>query len=150
MKTLLLAGFLAVQTLAAPAMPGAKTTTTNYVAQKNLIDLYGDIKNVSWYPAIDNMIKAVFYVGDDAISVFFQQNGEYIATTHYCDLDELPTRLRIALANKFGDTPIQSCFELESPNEHAWYFETKTEKGKKKVWKVTEGGRIEGVDVAQS
>ena len=148
MKTLILAGILAVQALTAAAVPGRQTITPNHVSQKNLMELYGDLKNVKWYAAKDNMHKAVFSVLDDTISVFFDQNGDYIATTQNCGLNELPTRLRIAVTNKFGDTPIQSCFELESNEEHAWFFETTTAKGKRKVWKVTEGGRIEGVDIA--
>lgn len=144
MKTILMTALLTA-TLFTFANPAPTAKHFHFKANENLKRMYGQLQNVSWQPARNNMTKAVFLVGEDSISVFFDEAGEYLATTHPIDMDDMPLRLRLAIQQKFGDCKLVPGFELESHIEHAWYFETQTPQGKRQWWKGADNGSMETV-----
>lgn len=146
MKTIMLAGALALATLAAHANPTPAAKVVNYRASQNLATLFGNVKELSWQPARNNMLRANFTLDGDAYAVFFDAQGEFLAASRQINRSDLPLRLRLALEQKFKQASITESFELTTDSDHAWYFRTEQE-GKSKVWKAYENGRIEEVDL---
>lgn len=146
MKTLLLAGTLALATLAAHATPTPAAKVVSYRASQNLATLFGKVDDLSWVPARNNMLRANFTLDGEAHSVFFNADGDFLAVTRPIQRNELPLRLRLALDQKFKQATIAESFELTTDSDHAWYFRTIAE-GKTQVWKAYENGRIEEVDL---
>jgi hypothetical protein len=143
MKTRLLTGAFALASLFAYADPTPASGIRNFRAAENLKALFGNVRNVDWQPAMNSMIKARFTSFDEEISVFFNAEGEFVATTREVKTSDLPMRLRLAMEEKFGNTPIEQLLELTSENDNSWYFQTTDKKGRKKVWRGFENGRIE-------
>ncbi|MCU0396252.1 MAG: hypothetical protein MUF29_10100 [Chitinophagaceae bacterium] len=143
MKRHLLTGALALASLLTYADPTPASGIRNFRASENLKALFGNVRNVDWQPAMNSMIKASFTSYEEEISVFFNAEGEYVATTRAVTTSELPMRLRLAMEQKFGSTPIEQLFELTSEKDNSWYFQTTDKKGRKRVWRGFENGRIE-------
>ena len=148
MKTLLLTGALALSTLFTQADPTPTNSTAQYRATANLQSMFGNVRNVNWQPAINNMLRASFSSFGENISVFFDASGEYLATTREVTVVSVPMPLRLAIEEKFeGQVPAQ-VFELISEQDQGWFFKTTNAKGTAQVWKGYENGRIEAFMVA--
>jgi hypothetical protein len=148
MKTLLLTGALALSTLFTQADPTRINSAAQYRANSNLQSMFGNVRNVNWQPAINNMLRASFNSYGENISVFFDASGEYLATTRELTVLSVPMPLRLAIEEKFeGQVPAQ-VFELISDQDQGWFFKANNAKGKAQVWKGYENGRIEAYMLA--
>jgi hypothetical protein len=147
MKTLILTGVIAIGSLVAQADPAPKFNTLTTRAAETLKALYSKAQNVTWRPTFNSMVRATFDMYGETYYAFFNDKGEYVATTQDVDLQDFPLKLRMAIDKKMDGQPISSTFELNSDEEHAWYFESRNKKGKMQIWKGFESGRIEEVYV---
>jgi hypothetical protein len=143
MKTLILAGALAITSLATQASPTPKATNMiSYRATQNLYALYGQLDNVEWRKSINNMIRADFEADETSYAIFFTADGEFLAETKKVTRTDLPLALRKTTDQKFKEVNLIESLELTSSDEHVWFFKTESE-GKTTIWKGQQTGNIE-------
>ena len=140
MKTIFLSAFSAI-TLFAAASGTKEKSVASYQADRSFFAEFGQVDGVKWSNAMNNMTKADFVLDDEAICAYFDQNGDFVASTKAVDFNELPKSLRTAIHNKVPGANILSVFELNSKTERAWFVETELN-NEKKVWKGTGLGSL--------
>jgi len=143
MKTLILAGALAISSLATQASPTPKATNMiSYHATQNLYTLYVQLENVAWPKSIIKMIWADFTADEVSYAICFTADGDFLAETKKVTRTDLPIALRKTTDQKFKDVILIESLELTSSEEHLWFFKTESE-GKTKIWKGQLTGSLE-------
>jgi hypothetical protein len=142
MKSLMLSAAIALSSFAATASDTKGSKILSYRANENLFLQFGEVENVQWRPALNNMVRADFNVNDESVTAFFASDGEFIASTKNITRNQLPVRLRKEFDKKVGDAEITKMFELNSAVEHCYFVETIVE-GKVKIWKGTDYGSMQ-------
>ena len=140
MKTTLLALLLSVSIIAAASGTREKSVTNVRMLQ-NFTAQYGNIDNVVWRSAMNNMVKAEFELEEEKICAYFDESGNYVAQTREITLSELPKKLQIALEEKAPGAEVVSLFEMVNDSEKAWFIETKS-MNEKKLWKGNTFGKL--------
>jgi hypothetical protein len=146
MKTLFVSGALFLVTLTASADPAPVRNLATYRANQALKANFGEVENVDWKLAMGNMVRADFDQEGASYSLFFNAEGDLLATTRKLAENEMPFALRKAIAAKFGKGTTQEAFELQNDEGQAWFFRA-VHKGKTSVWKGYDNGRIEAFDL---
>jgi hypothetical protein len=143
MKKFFLSASFAALTLIAVANP-PKTKSGElytYPASQTLQLLYGEVENLKWSKSKDDLLRADFFIDGEAFSSFFDQKGNFVATTSNKNMEELPAMVRKGIKGKLEGKEIGSIIHYSSDSENAYFVECQ-EKGKKKVFKVTSNGSI--------
>jgi hypothetical protein len=141
MKALLLSGLLAASTLAVSAKAPRKGQVLSYRAHQNLQSLFGNVKDLSWSEAKNNMIRADFTAGDESVTTFFDEQGEVVATTRTLTRDQLPFRLRLDLDQRYAGAKVINMIELSSQTELAYFIEIE-KNGKREMLKGYDYGKL--------
>ena len=140
MKSILLTSLLAV-TLFASASGTKEKNVANYRITQSFNAEFGQVKNVKWSSAMNNMIKADFEIDDEPVSAYFDENGVYVASTKIITLEELPKKLQASIKEKIAGANIDQVFEMTSTGEKSYFVET-TSNNEKKVWKGDSFGKL--------
>lgn len=133
MKSFFLSAFLAI-TLLASASGTKEKKVASYRLSQNFQAEFGSIENVKWSSAMNNMTKADFVMDDEKLCAYFDENGNYVASTKSITFDELPKKLKIAMQDKLPGAKIETVFEMSSPTEKSWFIET-IQNNERKIWK---------------
>lgn len=144
MKTFFVAAIMALSTLSATADSKKANKKVNITVIKAFETEFGDVQNVSWTTASQNMLRATFTKDDEKISAFFNQSGEYVATTIDRSPSELPAKLKTAINNKIKDAVIIEALEFID-NEEVAYFVKVNHNGVEKLYKGTSLGLLQEV-----
>jgi uncharacterized protein YozE (UPF0346 family) len=138
MKTILLSASLALCLLAGASGTKEKTVTT-YRTIQNFTAEFGQVDNVKWSNAMNNMTKAEFVLDDEPVCAYFDVNGDFVAETRNVTFDELPKAIRSSINNKFPGAKILNLFEMTSRQEKTWFIET-VYNNERKIWKSNSFG----------
>jgi hypothetical protein len=144
MKTLLLAAITALTSLSASANNKTAQKKVNITVVKAFESEFGEVQDVSWSNAAQNMLRANFTKDDEKISAFFNQAGEYIATTIERKASDLPAKLKAAINQKIKDCVIIEALEFIDDDEEA-YFVKVYNNGTEKLYKGTALGLVQEV-----
>jgi hypothetical protein len=121
--------------------PATKKQGT-YKARENFQLEFGSVPNVSWQEGKQSMQMANFTIDNQVVTVFFDKEGELVATTVSMTKSQLPLKLRAALDQQLADIAIDEIFSLESPQENCYYISAD---GGKKVYQGYANGQLREV-----
>jgi type II secretory pathway component GspD/PulD (secretin) len=141
MKRFFLAAAFGLAGIATFAAPTSRYIT--YRAKESFAQQFGAVKNVTWTDARNHMVKAEFELDEQKVTAFFNEYGEYLATSITVNKTQLPFRLRLAMDNELKGAPIDELIQVESANENAYYF-----KANQKVYKAYGTGEIQQVSMS--
>ena len=140
MKPLILSALLAIS-----LMSFASGTKEKNVASYRLIynfnAEFGQVDNVKWSSAMNDMTRADFILDDEPVCAYFDEQGDFVAATKTITFKDLPKKLQAAVLEKVPGATIETVFEMSSPEEKTWFIETNVN-NEKKVWKGTNFGAI--------
>ncbi|HMP93838.1 MAG TPA: hypothetical protein PKD90_13240 [Phnomibacter sp.] len=139
MKKLFLALAIGCSSLAALAAP--TETKVTYRAQQGLMRDFGNIENVTWSSAKNDLLRATFEVDGQTVSAFYSADGQHIGTTVVYQRSELPLRLRMAIDRQLADYTLDEILEYQSESDNAYYLRA-TKNGESKIFKGTANGTL--------
>lgn len=140
MKSIILSALLAVSLMASASGTKEKTVVT-YRLSHNFNAEFGQVENVKWSSAMNDMTRADFVLDDEPVCAYFNEAGEFVAATKTITFKDLPKKLQNRILEKVPGATIETVFEMSSPEEKSWYIET-NQNNEKKVWKGTSFGMI--------
>jgi hypothetical protein len=127
MKTIILAACVAVTTLAATAAPKKQAVVVTLKSQKAFEAEFGNVANVSWSSARNNMLRATFKEDEETVHAFFSNAGEYVCSTVARSANELPKKLLANIAAKYPAHQVLEAFVLRTPEGESIYVKIQTE-----------------------
>lgn len=144
MKKLVLTTCVAVVSLLAFAKPPKKDNSKGlytYAANQSLKTMYGKVDNLTWSQTKNHMLRANFTQEGEALSVFFDENGNYVATTSEISIEQVPSAARKAIKSKSEGNEVLGLVQYSSDTEMAYFLEL-NEGGKHAIYKVSGRGVI--------
>ena len=141
MRRFFLAAAFGLASVASLAAPTSRYIT--YKAKESFAQQFGAVKNVTWTDARNNMVKAEFQLEDQKVTAFFNEYGDYLATSITVTKNQLPLRIRLAMDNELKGASIDELIQVESANENAYYF-----KANQKIYKAFGTGEIQQVTMS--
>ncbi|TAD90359.1 MAG: hypothetical protein EAY75_04515 [Bacteroidetes bacterium] len=121
MKNFILAGLVAFSTLAATAAPKKQGVAVSLKSLKAFESEFGNVANVGWSNALNNMLCASFWQDNEMVKAYFTQNGEYVGSTVRLTTDDVPRKLRNNIAAKYPGYTIVEAFELRTTENISTY-----------------------------
>lgn len=144
MKKIIIASLVALSTLTAMAAPKKGAVTVNYKSIQSFEAEFGNVANVAWSCARNNMLRASFVQDEETVSAFFSPNGEYVGSTVTLTADDLPKKLRNNIAARYPGYNLIEAFELRTAEGVSFY--TKLQKdGSSVLLKGNAGGYFTAV-----
>jgi hypothetical protein len=131
MKTILLASVLAIASLTATAKSNNSSKKVSFSTLQSFQLQFGEVKSVAWSEAPEHMMKATFNSDGETVTAFFNEEGDFIATTVNRSIDELPLKLRTSINNAAKDAQIVEIVELQGDTDHAFYVKVRSGAGEK-------------------
>jgi hypothetical protein len=141
MKTILLSALLAISLTAGASGKKDEKQVVTYRTSQNFLNEFGQVDNVKWSTAMNNMTKADFLLEDEPVTAYFDENGEFVASTKAITFEELPRALRSSINNKLPGAQILTVFEMSSRQEKSWFIET-IFNNERKLWKGNSFGTV--------
>jgi hypothetical protein len=145
MKTIFIAAALALTTMSVSANKTSAKDRVSVKATSSFQNEFGRVDNVTWSPAANNMLRATFTQNDETVNAFFDQKGEYVATTIALTKDQLPSKLRAAISKQIKDGVVTEALEMQSDDEIAYYVKVYAD-GSEKLYKGSSTGTLAKVD----
>lgn len=140
MKTILLSASL-VFSLLAGASGTKEKNAASYRAIQSFKTEFGQVEDVKWSSAMNNMTKADFILDDEPVTAFFDEAGEFVASTRAVAFETLPKALRTSFNAKMPGAKILTLFEVSSQQERVWFLQTQYN-NEVKVWKGSAQGNL--------
>jgi len=125
-----------------------KKNVATYRTNQSLVAEFGDVDNLKWSAASNNLTRADFTVDDQAITAFFDDAGEYVASTRVLTLNDLPKKLKSTVTKKLVGENITNILYMTAKEESSYFIETQTD-GVRKVWKGQEFGDLKPYKTAK-
>ncbi|MEJ7828221.1 MAG: hypothetical protein WKF91_08505 [Segetibacter sp.] len=125
MKKLFFAALIAVSVSA-----NAFAQDVNQIDEKaveNFESAYGGASNVEWISK-ENFTKASFVQNEQKVEVFYNLDGDYIATTTQIKLDHVPTFVKRIVAKNYSDYTVKEAFKFQADDEAAYFISAENEK----------------------
>jgi hypothetical protein len=142
MKTILFAAALALTTLnSAFANKDSNKKKLTVVALNSFENEFGKVADVEWSTTSSNLLRASFKQDDESVSAFFDQAGNYVATTINRSAESLPAKLRAAISKKEKDGIITEAIEFNNDMEQSYFIKVYAN-GKEKLYKGSSLGQI--------
>lgn len=145
MKTIILAAAIALTSFTASANTETAQKKVNLKVIIAFEKEFGQVDNITWSTASKNMMRASFTQNDEKVNAFFDESGEYVASTIERTKEELPAKLRAAISKKEKDGIITEAIELQGDDEQAYYVKVYVN-GVEKVYKGSSWGMIQLVN----
>ena len=144
MKTIILAAAIALTSFTASANKETAQKKVTIKVTNAFEREFGNVPDVNWSTASENMLRASFTQNDEKVSAFFNEYGEYVASTIARTEKELPAKLRAAINKKEKDGIITEAIEYMG-DEEAYYVKVYVN-GTEKVYKGSSLGEIQLVN----
>lgn len=141
MKKIILSAALAFSSIFAIASGTKEKSIASYRTVQNLAKEFGDVENLKWSSASNNMTRADFTVDDQKISAFFDEAGEYVASTKILTVNNLPKKILTSLNKKLEGATITSVIHMTTAEDSSYFIESELN-GVKKVWKGYSSGMV--------
>lgn len=101
----------------------------NQIDEKAVADFesaFSGASNVEW-TSKNNFTKASFIQNDRKVEVFYNHDGDFIATTRQIKMDEVPTFAKRAFAKKYSNYTVKEAFKFQADDEEAYYIAAENE-----------------------
>jgi hypothetical protein len=125
MKKLLLAALMAVSVSVSAFAQDANEVDGK--ALQNFESAYGGASDVEWISK-ENFTKASFIQNEHQVEVFYNLDGEYVATTTQIKADQLPTFVKKTIAKNYSDYSILEAFRFQADDETSYFVSAENEK----------------------
>lgn len=135
MKKLIIAALIAVSVSASAFAQDVNQIDEKTVA--NFESAFAGASNVEWISK-ENFTKASFIQNEQKVEVFYNLDGEFMATTTQIKMDEVPTFAKRTFAKNYSYYTIKEAFKFEADDETAYYIAAENEK-ENMVLKVNRG-----------
>lgn len=106
-------------------------------AVQNFESSFGGASKVEW-TSKDNFTKASFLQDEQKVEVFYNPEGDLIATTKQVKMEELPTFVKRTFTKKYSDYIIKDAFKLKAEDETNYFVSAENNK-ESLVLKVAQG-----------
>jgi hypothetical protein len=134
MKKLLFAALIAVSISTGSF---AQDATDNYKALNNFEASFTGANNVGW-TLKDNLTVASFVQDESNVKVFYNSEGDFVATTKEVTLEDLPIYAKRIIAKKYSGFIVKEAFKFKADNETDYFIAVENEQ-ENVVLKVHEG-----------
>lgn len=135
MKKLIIAALMAVSVSASAFAQNENQIDERAV--ENFQATFSGASNVEW-TSKENFTKASFIQNEQKVEVFYNPEGDYIASTSQIRLDELPSFVKRTFAKKYSDYTVKEAFKFKAEDENDYFISAENEK-ENLVLKVKEG-----------
>ncbi len=125
MKKLIIAALIAVA-----VSTSAFATDKNQIDEKaveNFESAYGGASDVEWVSK-ENFTKASFIQNEQKVEVFYNLDGDFIATTTQIKMDYVPTFVKRIVAKSYSDYTVKEAFKFQADDETAYFISAENEK----------------------
>ena len=125
MKKLFFAAIIAVSVSAS-----AFAQDVNQIDERAVADFesaFAGASNVEWISK-EHFTKASFHQNDQKVEVFYNLDGELIATTTQIKMDKVPTFVKRIIAKSYSDYTVKEAFKFEADDENAYFISAENEK----------------------
>jgi hypothetical protein len=139
MKTVILSAAVALFSLSASASGSKEKSNVSFRCIQNFEREFGYIEDVKWSNSMNYMSRAEFVQDDEKVTAYFDETGEYVASTCTMKFDQLPKMLRNRITDKLPTANVTTVFKVTTGSNVSYYFETEKD-GEKKLYKGTEYG----------
>ena len=146
MKKIFIAAALALTVISSVNASGVSSANKNvtYKMNESFNREFAYAENVNWTEASNNMMRASFTIDGEKTNAFFNDQGEYLASTVELSQDKLPSKFKAAIEKKYGAVAITEALELQGTDESA-YFVRATINGAEKLLKGYSNGFVKEV-----
>ncbi|GEO12235.1 hypothetical protein [Segetibacter aerophilus] len=83
--------------------------------------------NVEW-SSKNNFTIASFIQNDRKVEVYYNIDGDFVATTHQVKMDDVPTFAKRTFAKSYKDYVVKEAFKFQGYDEVAYYISVENEK----------------------
>ena len=98
---------------------------------------YGGASNVEWISK-ENFTVASFIQNEHKVEVFYTADGDFVATTSYVGMEELPSFAKKSVIKKYADYTVTEAFKFKADGETSYFISVENEK-ENVVLKVKDG-----------
>ncbi len=109
----------------------------NQKAIDNFESLFSGASNVAWV-AKEKLTIASFVQDQSKVEVFYNPDGDLIATTKEVKMDDLPTFAKRIISKKYSDYTVKEVFLFKADEETNYFISIENEK-ESLVLKVNQG-----------
>lgn len=135
MKKLILAALIAVS-----VSGSAFAHNENQVDQRavgNFEATFSGASNVEW-TSKENFTKASFIQDEQKVEVFYNPEGDFIATTRQIKMEDIPAFVKRIFAKKYSGYTVKEAFKFIAEDETSYFIAAENEK-ESIVLKVKDG-----------
>jgi hypothetical protein len=94
---------------------------------ENFESAYGGASNVEWISK-ENFTKASFVQNEQKVEVFYNLDGEHIATTTQIKVEQLPAFVKKTLAKNHTAYDVTEAFKFDADGSTSYFIATENEK----------------------
>ena len=144
MKTIILAAALALTSVSVNADNHSANKKVSVSVTNAFVKEFGSVEEVTWSNAANHMLRASFIQDDEKVNAFFNENGEFMASTIELAPEKLPSKLKAAINKKVKDAVITEAVQLQGDDQA--YFVKVYVNGVEKVYKGSSLGALQLVN----
>jgi hypothetical protein len=96
-------------------------------AVENFESSFGGASNVEWISK-ENFTKASFIQNEQKVEVFYNLDGDFIATTTQIKMDKVPAFVKRTVAKNYSDYTVKEAFKFEANDVTAYFLAVENEK----------------------
>lgn len=148
MKKIFIAAALAFTVISSVNASGVSATNkkVTYRMNESFNQEFAGAENVTWSTASNNMMRANFTNEGENVNAFFNEAGEFVASTTVLAKDQIPAKLKAAIAKKFDSPVVIEAIELQSAEDHAYFVKVNCN-GTDKLLKGYTNGLVSEVSI---
>lgn len=134
---------------------GAQESGVSYFVENNFVSRYQSATNVKW-TVCNQFQKASFVLDGVKMEAFYDNSGNYIATSQYVDSSRLPAISRVRLEKEFKNYQVDEVvrYDLDGTSQHesgtfasprnynTLYFASLKNNNEKMILKITPDGEM--------
>jgi len=133
--------FIAATLIAALTTSAIASPRTDAKALKHLTSQFKDATNISW-KTTDNYTKATFNWNSQVIEVFYNNDGEHIATGRHISEDALPLNALKVINDKYKDYKPSEAIEMDNVESGTDYYVSLVKDQEKVILQVSPSGSV--------
>lgn len=125
MKKLILAALIAI--FISGSAFAQDENQIDHKAVENFEATFSGASNVEW-TSKENFTKASFMQNEQKVEVFYNPNGDFIASTSQVAMEEVPTFVKRIFAKKYSDYTVKEAFKFRAQDETDYFISAENEK----------------------
>lgn len=133
--------FIAITLMAALSTSAFASPKTDAKALKHLTSQFKDATNITW-KTTDNYTKATFNWNNQVIEVFYNSDGDNIATGRHITQEALPLNALKVINDEYKDYAVTEAIEMNSIEAGTNYYVSLLKDQHKVILEITPGGSV--------